>query len=668
MRIAPIEPSDETTTRMRDERPARGRERDGRGRGRALVGRGVGRSVGGSGSAHASAHRGINAAREAKPSVPRPVVLPSVRAETGTSVDARAVVDARRTWGGVGRGRGGGRGVDGGRGTTRADEGGGARDGDVDVDVDANGGVKRELALAGATWARRDAFEREVSSGAGLGGKSGDAREYPALGRRSGERGDGAGDHGREDDRGIGSEIVRDVRLYAGDDGGARRSRREDEDERYVGPSPAESRGRGGGGRTFAPRALFRPRGGDGDGGDNDDVIPGMEDDDSRRRRDEVREENGNGKTDEAISAARVAYEEEIRRIMDERAGHSTDIGDEESSATMNTSPERRGYDPMAPPKVLIKPSALASAGEDARSELTVAAAPARVERNVDTPGSDLLQSRGAGAPVVLRRPTPPAQPEPAVLKPEPVVVLKSAVEADDKGRKKRGGKKVREREERRASRAVKESTAVHTKRGAASGVSRAAESDAKAYAGGAYVAHPGIYAVPFSDATGGLYAPFTPGYPAGYVTSGYYGFQSAQSWTSAESATSDGMPYPYIAPPVTVPANAPFDINATGTYGASAAEPTESVVNHLTKRLDNLPTSLGAEFGSTDDLSAFADEYRLEHARSSGSPLAARGHRYDPSQQQQHAQNIRAQRQEAERNRRRRQRPTQKRDATTSA
>ena len=55
-----------------------------------------------------------------------------------------------------------------------------------------------------------------------------------------------------------------------------------------------------------------------------------MEDDDSRSRRDEVREENGNGKTDEAISAARVAYEEEIRRIMDERAGHSTDIGDEE--------------------------------------------------------------------------------------------------------------------------------------------------------------------------------------------------------------------------------------------------------------------------------------------------------------------------------------------------
>jgi hypothetical protein len=62
----------------------------------------------------------------------------------------------------------------------------------------------------------------------------------------------------------------------------------------------------------------------------------------------------------------------------------------------------------------------------------------------------------------------------------------------------------------------------------------------------------------------------------------------------------------------VTVPVDAPFDMNATGTYGlrdmgnthTSTDSSADAAVECLTEKLDDLPSSLGAEFGSTEDLS----------------------------------------------------------------
>ena len=312
---------------------------------------------------------------------------------------------------------------------------------------------------------------------------------------------------------------------------------------------------------------------------------------------------------------------------MNERAGRS---GDEPSGGlTANAT-----YDPLVPPAIQKGSSALLAsrAPEEKRTQSR------HVERSVDTPGSDLLQSRGAVAPVVLRRPTPPSQENAAAVdskEMEVVEVAETAESAEEKARKKRGGRKVREREERRATRVAKQNTEQSEKRGAANRKSRTATSlnavstHAEWMGAPGYVPSPDTYGMAFADATGGLYPAFAPapGYAAGYVPGGYYGLATPM-WTS-DAVPNVATTYPYQAP-VTVPANAPFDINATGTYGGgdigdSGAESSKLAVNHLAKRLDNLPASLGAEFGSTDDLSAFADEFRAP-AFGAASPLSSRG------------------------------------------
>ena len=103
---------------------------------------------------------------------------------------------------------------------------------------------------------------------------------------------------------------------------------REDEDERYVGPSPAEDergrglggaagtarRGRGGGAEGYAPRVLARPREG---GIGSDGTIPGM----TPRRDEGAGADDGEDEDDDDASAeARAAYEDEIARVMAERA------------------------------------------------------------------------------------------------------------------------------------------------------------------------------------------------------------------------------------------------------------------------------------------------------------------------------------------------------------
>ena len=81
-------------------------------------------------------------------------------------------------------------------------------------------------------------------------------------------------------------------------------------------------------------------------------------------------------------------------------------------------------------------------------------------ERVVDTPGSDLLQSRGSAAPLVVLRRTKRAVTKTAP-KPEPEPEPGGGAAAADgrreeKTKKKRGGRRVREREERRVLRASK--------------------------------------------------------------------------------------------------------------------------------------------------------------------------------------------------------------------
>jgi len=215
-------------------------------------------------------------------------------------------------------------------------------------------------------------------------------------------------------------------------------------------------------------------------------------------------------------------------------------------------------------------------------------------ERIVDTPGSDLLQSRGATAPVVLRR-----KPEStsAAKQAEEIVEPTNAEDPDKKARKQRGGRRVREREQRRVERV--QMLAHHEAVEAGSSlqnVPQPVDSNwVNAYPGYPYMA-PNAYTTAFADANA-LFHTFAPNYQGrvGHVPSTYYGYAAAPN------------PYAQQAP-VTVPADAPTDIKATGTYGGKTSAKKKSALKRLTKKLADLPSSLGAEFGSTDDLSSFAE------------------------------------------------------------
>ena len=126
-------PARSTDARTRDRRAD---ARSAHGVGSRVGGRGLGRNEDQIGSrGRDQHHQHQRAAAGARTAVPRPVILPSVRAETGASVDARVRLDAAiRTWGG-----GAGAREEGGRGTREAE---------------AEAAEPTELARAGATWAR----------------------------------------------------------------------------------------------------------------------------------------------------------------------------------------------------------------------------------------------------------------------------------------------------------------------------------------------------------------------------------------------------------------------------------------------------------------------------------------------------------------------------------
>lgn len=215
-------------------------------------------------------------------------------------------------------------------------------------------------------------------------------------------------------------------------------------------------------------------------------------------------------------------------------------------------------------------------------------------ERIVDTPGSDVLQSRGATAPVVLRR-----KPEstPTAKQAEEIVEPTSAEDSDKKARKQRGGRRVREREQRRVERVQMRAHHEAVEDGSGlKNVPQPVDSNwVNAYPGYPYMA-PNAYAMAFSDANA-LFHTFAPNYQghAVHVPSTYYGYAGAPNLYAQQA-------------PVTVPADAPTDIKATGTYGGKTSAKKKNAVKRLTKKLADLPSSLGAEFGSTDDLSSFAE------------------------------------------------------------
>jgi|TARA_B100001540_G_scaffold272942_1_gene257525 hypothetical protein len=225
-------------------------------------------------------------------------------------------------------------------------------------------------------------------------------------------------------------------------------------------------------------------------------------------------------------------------------------------------------------------------------------------ERVVDTPGSDLLQSRGSAAPPVVLRRTKPAvtettpKPEP---EPEPTVADGGR---EEKTKKKRGGRRVREREERRVLRASKrdDGPANGDQKNRMMSVPTPSGTSYTEWIGAQYEGVMPPYGMAFSDGSG-LFTAYNPGYPmSGAYAYGHAGVQPQPMWT----ATSTGH-----QAPVTVPADAPFDINATGTYGhgSGSTKTVSADVDRIATRLGDLPSSLGEEFGSTDDLSSFASQ-----------------------------------------------------------
>ena len=511
----------------------------GDGGGSASVG---GRDGRGSGSFHGHNHHHQH--KGGKVSVPKPVNLPSVLKETGTSVSARGAFNSTRTWGGAGAGAGG----DGGRTSGTA------------AGEDAS--ARSEVALAGATWGRVDGSSAVGAKGDGGGAIRvlSRAKEGEDGGTARGESrrrsGDGGGPETRSveypslgDDRrangfGIASDVVEQVRRYMDDDGRAvRRARREDEDERSVGRTPSvetERRGAsrgGGGGRSGRPD------------------VP-------------------------------------ARRVLTRR--RSVERGREESNA-----------DARAPRSGLEKNADDASVAADTFNGSRIES-----ERVVDTPGSDLLQSRGSAAPLVVLRRTkravtktaPKPEPEP---EPEPTAAAAAADgRREEKTKKKRGGRRVREREERRVLRASKrdDGPANGDQKNRMMSVPTPSDTSYTEWIGAQCEGVMPAYGMAFSDGSG-LFTAYNPGYPmsAAYAY-GHAGVQPQPMWTAMSTGHQA---------PVTVPADAPFDISATGTYGrgSGSTKTVSADVDRIATRLGDLPSSLGEEFGSTDDLPSFASE-----------------------------------------------------------
>ena len=499
-----------------------------------------GRDGRGSGSFHGHDHHHHHH-KGGKVSVPKPVNLPSVLKETGTSVSARGAFNSTRTWGGAGAGAGG----DGGRTSgTAAGEG-------------ASASARSEVALAGATWGRVDGSSAVGANGDGGGairvlsrakeGEDGGTARGESR-RRSGDGGDAGGpetrsveypslgDERRANGFGIASDVVEQVRRYMDDDGRAvRRARREDEDERSIGRTPSvetERRGAsrgGGGGRSGRPD------------------VP-------------------------------------TRRVLTRT--RPVERGREESNA-----------DARAPTSGLEKNADDASVAAD-----TLNGSRIESERVVDTPGSDLLQSRGSAAPPVVLRRTKRAVTKTAP-KPEPEPTAADGGR-EEKTKKKRGGRRVREREERRVLRASKrdDGPANGDQKNRMMSVPTPSGTSYTEWIGAQYEGVMPAYGMAFSDGSG-LFTAYNPGYPmSGAHAYGHAGVQPQPMWTAMSTGHQA---------PVTVPADAPFDISATGTYGrGSGSTKTMSAdVDRIATRLGDLPSSLGEEFGSTDDLPSFASE-----------------------------------------------------------
>jgi hypothetical protein len=594
-------------------------------------------------SASAHGHSSAHGPSRGKVAVPKPVILPSMRADAGANADvvvASAFSTSARTWGNAGGSGASVRGVNAGASSARDGDGG---DG---------GAEEASLASVGATWGRRET----TSSASTTTSAMRDDRvavvrrgEYPSL------RGDAsAGDE--RPARTVASDVERAARRYADEHRGY--EHRAEEDDRYVGPAPdtaderevdarggrwhgarGDARGFGGGrgrdrrGATAPTRILTRRE------RDDDETtrsfageIPGMASPStvhvvmptspvaSRAREVDPKTEEERAAFDKELDAVAEEIAQSRRggepdaseRSPSARAQSENDVLTMETAA-VTTSPRRHAplrqdaFDPYAAPN--ISTSALLR-------EPIVPATQKSVERDehvVDRPGSAFLRAQGGvkSPPMVLRRPTPP----PATRAvPERDAGTEASSSSDgggggDKARKRRGGRRVREREERRALRTTKGG--------------KAATHDDDGWGGHPYAGYgaadvpvAGGYVHAFADSAR-LFTTFAPPTYHGYVPGGYaqYGYA------------------PQAAPPMWQPDAYPVDApySATGTYGDDAtAVAMPSDVERLSARLNDLPASLGAEFGSTDDLSSFAENKDAARAttpsRRRGSRGGARG------------------------------------------
>mmetsp|Transcript_2653 Transcript_2653/g.9546 ORF Transcript_2653/g.9546 Transcript_2653/m.9546 type:complete len:651 (-) Transcript_2653:86-2038(-) len=619
-------------------------------------------------SATAHGHSSAHGPSRGKVAVPKPVILPSMRADTGASVDvvvASAFSTSARTWGNAGGSGASVRGLNAGAPSARDGDGG---DG---------GAEEASLASVGATWGRRETTTTTTS-------EIRDDRvavvrrgEYPSL------RSDASGGDERPA-RTVASDVERAARRYADEHRGY--EHRAEEDERYVGPTPdtagerdvdarggrrhsarGEARGFGGGrgrdrrGATAPTRILTRRE------RDDDETtrssageIPGMTSPSTTHAAMPtspvaLRAREVDPKTEEE----RAAFDKELDAVAEEiarrRQGGEPDASERSPSAraqsendelTMETaaattSPRRHApltqdaFDPYAAPN--ISASALLR-------EPIVPAAQKSVERDehvVDRPGSEFLRAQGGvkSPPMVLRRPTPPPATR-AVPERDAGTEASSSDDGGgggggggggDKARKRRGGRRVREREERRALRTTKGGkVATYDDDGMAASLAPDGGWGGQPYAGygAANVPVPGGYVHAFADSAR-LFTTFAPPTYHGYVPGGYaqYGYSPQAAppmWQPDASLTQ------YIG---SVPVAYPVDTlySATGTYGDDAtAVAMPSDVERLSARLNDLPASLGAEFGSTDDLASFAENKDAAHApapvRRRGSRGGARG------------------------------------------
>ena len=614
-------------------------------------------------SATVHGHSGAHGPSRGKVAVPKPVILPSMRADTGASVDvvvASAFSTSARTWGNAGGSGSSVRGVNAGASSARDGNGG-------------DGGAEEvSLASVGATWGRRETTTTAATS------EIRDDRvtvvrrgEYPSL------RGDASGGDERPA-RTVASDVERAARQYADEHRGY--EHRAEEDERYVGPAPdtaderdvdarggrrhgarGDARGFGGGrgrdrrGATAPTRILTRrERDDDETSRSSAGEIPGMTSPSTTHAvmptspvASRARE------VDPKTEEERAAFDKELDAVAEEiarrRHGGEPDASErsptarahsENNALTIETTatttaprhhaPLRQDtFDPYAAPN--ISASALLR-------EPIVPATQKSVERDehvVDRPGSEFLRAHGGvkSPPMVLRRPTPPPATR-AVPERDAGTEASSSDDGGggggggggDKARKRRGGRRVREREERRALRTTKDGkVATYDDDGMAAALAPDGGWGGQTYAGysAANVPVTGAYVHAFADSAR-LFTTFAPPTYHGYVPGGYaqYGYSPQAAppmWQPDASLTQYAR-----SAPVPYPVDTPY--SATGTYGDDAnAVAMPSDVERLSTRLNDLPASLGAEFGSTDELTSFAQNKDAAHATA---PVRRRGSR----------------------------------------